>query len=460
MEGQQDVLFWIWLAEAFGYANSSFRDLIYLYRSPYELFRMEPEELDQLDIPERLKERLSDKDLSHASSIEATCREKGIGILPYGHFEYPSTLREIHAPPVVLYYLGELPDFNNRLCVGMVGTRRMSAYGMQTAYKLSYELSAARVIVISGLATGIDGVCAAAALRGKGGTVAVLGCGVDVVYPPHHKKLYDAIVQDGVILSEYPPGTQPRGYHFPVRNRIISGIAQGTVVVEAGLGSGSLITAREAIMQGRDIFAVPANVGCRGSEGTNGLLRDGATLVMECDDILRPYEFLYRGSLDFSALRAARKESDADVDYLSDVGVIDLVSRGPSGDVRESEQKQTGTQQKKRKPKAEKKAEEQPPTDSEKAEEKNERPEQAKKQKRSKEESAPVQEPTPKACPTEKLDDNQRAVLEAMSEDRAYSMDELTCMDIMSVGLLNGTLTMLELLGYVQKLPGALYIKA
>ena len=151
-------------------------------------------------------------------------------------------MREIDTPPVLLYYAGTVARFEERLCVGLVGTRRMSVYGMEMAYKISYELSCGGAVTVSGLAEGIDGVCAAAALRAGGFTVAVLGCGLDRVYPTHHGKLMNEVARNGLLLSEYPPATQPLYYHFPARNRIISGLSHAVVVVEAGLGSGSFIT--------------------------------------------------------------------------------------------------------------------------------------------------------------------------------------------------------------------------
>ncbi|MBO5930624.1 MAG: DNA-processing protein DprA, partial [Clostridia bacterium] len=294
----KDTLYWIWLSEALGAGSSAFRRLISLYDTPFEIFRAEESELEQIpNLTERAKRALCDKSLERATEILDLCERENIGIITYDEDAYPRALREIQKPPMLLYYRGNLPDFNRRLCVSIVGTRSMSAYGLRQAYKMSYELATAGAVVVSGMAKGIDGVAAGAAIKAGGATVAVLGCGVDIAYPTHHKPLSIEIAKTGVVLSEYAPGTRPNSYHFPLRNRIISGLSQATVVVEAGIGSGSLITAKDAILQGREVFAIPANVGSKGADGTNGLLRDGAKMALSTDDVLAPYQYTYAESL-------------------------------------------------------------------------------------------------------------------------------------------------------------------
>ena len=256
---QNDTLFWIWLSEALGAANAEFRRLIELYESPYEIFQTDAEELElRVGLKEKTVLALADKSLERAAEILEACERLGIGILPYTSELYPASLREIKMPPVLLYYAGTVPKLENRLCVGVVGTRRMSAYGMEMTYKISYELACGGAVTVSGLAEGIDGVCAAATLKAGGFTIAVLGCGLDRVYPTHHGKLMNEVAANGLLLSEYPPATKPLYYHFPARNRIISGLSHAVAVVEAGLGSGSLITAKEAVMQGKGLRTHPS----------------------------------------------------------------------------------------------------------------------------------------------------------------------------------------------------------
>lgn len=438
---QRDLLFWIWLAESLGPKNRDFRRLIMMYENAYEIFHADASELERIDqITERTKTVLSNKSLARATKIYEACERGQIGILAYGDRRYPNRLREITAPPIVLYYLGELPDFNERLCIGMVGTRNMSAYGMQTAYKIAYELTACGALVVSGMAAGIDGVAAAASIFAGGKTVAVLGCGPDVLYPKFHKKLMERIRQSGTVLSEYPPGTKPNYYHFPVRNRIISGLSQGTVVVEAGSKSGSLITARDAIAQGRDVFAVPSNVNSVGAQGTNELLREGANFVFETADILSHYRFLYSEQLDEPRLHPAVFNNEV-MRELARLGVIELVRGGVST--------QTDTV---RVP-TEKKERSAPAPNAEK------RRETSRIEYTSEASVEPKTEAS--AVPSSilnTLSPVQLAVMQAIPDDRPVTADALCGLDFPQ-GEIIGALTMLEIYGVVRKLPGALYTK-
>lgn len=426
-------LFWIWLSQQLGPVNKDFPKLIHLYETPYEIFSLEYEELELIpDITPRTRQVLSDKNLQNASRILDDCEQLGIGILTFGSDRYPKLLREIPTPPVVLYYYGDLPDFNRDLFIGMVGTRSMSAYGLYSAYKISYELTRAGAVIVSGMAAGIDGVSAAAAIAAAGRTVAVLGCGVNVVYPRHHGKLHDRIRKRGVILSEYPPNEKPNNYHFPARNRIISGICQGTVVVEAGVGSGSLITAKDAIQQGRDVFALPANLGSVGAEGTNGLLRDGANLVTDASDILKPYEFVYAERLHPELLPEARTHSKADLQYLESLGVIQLTSRKTSASV----PLRAVPDEPKEKKESSGKHEDQKST---------ERPEQSSEKKT-------------KEFDLSSLTPVERAVLDAIPDGASVNAETFSNLGY-PYGEIIAALTMLELDGMIRKQPGAMYSK-
>lgn len=320
MKGNE-TLFSVWLSLCTGVANTEFAPLIAEFGSAYALFRAQESEIEALDIGESLKEKLCNKSLDQAYGIVEYCQKHGVGILSYTDPAYPSTLRAIKAPPCVLYYKGKLPDFEKRLFISMVGTRSMSEYGKEMAYRISYELASTGTVIVSGMALGVDAACAVGALAAKGCTVAVLGCGIDVPYPRQHERLMHAIAERGVVLTEFPPSTPPRGYHFPIRNRIISGLGAGTLVVEADLGSGALITAREAIVQGKDIYAVPGNVGDPNTSGTNALIRDGAAVVLGARDILQNYAFLYRDSVDTAKLMRAQERSDPDPAAFARYGV-------------------------------------------------------------------------------------------------------------------------------------------
>ena len=211
----------------------------------------------------------------------------GIRLCMRDDAEYPSLLKEIFDPPSLLYYRGTIPK--SELTVGIVGARRSTTYGRQAARKIASELAASGVVVVSGAARGIDTASHLGALE-NGKTIAVLGCGVDVAYPPENAKLLADIEHNGAVISEYPPGTQPRQGFFPARNRIISGISAGLLVVEAAEKSGALITATCAMEEGRDVFAVPGSIFSDVSVGTNRLIQDGVKPITCGQDILDEYQ--------------------------------------------------------------------------------------------------------------------------------------------------------------------------
>jgi len=212
--------------------------------------------------------------------------QAGVRAITWEDPDYPSLLREIPDPPPLLYVRGTLEP-EDSWAVAVVGTRRASVYGKEVTRRLVTDLARSGITVVSGLARGIDGVAHQAALEAGGRTIAVLGCGVDRVYPPEHRALARRIVEQGALVSEYPLGTPPEARNFPPRNRIISGLSLGVLITEAGRGSGALITADYAAEQGRDVFAVPGSILAAGSGGTNRLIQEGAKLVMETADILR-----------------------------------------------------------------------------------------------------------------------------------------------------------------------------
>ena len=214
---------------------------------------------------------------------------------------YPENLARIIDPPPVLYLKGSAEHLRIP-AIAVVGARRASELGRRFAFSLSSRLAAQGLAVISGLALGVDGAAHEGSLRGGGPTIAVLGTGLDVVYPAAHRCLSEKIVANGVLLTEFPPGTGPDKHHFPRRNRLVSGLSQGVVVVEAGERSGSLITARLALEQGREVFAVPGPPGLAGSRGVNRLLKDGAQLLESVDDIFSTLPWLSPGESVVGAL--------------------------------------------------------------------------------------------------------------------------------------------------------------
>jgi DNA processing protein len=199
--------------------------------------------------------------------------------------DYPALLRELPDAPPVLYVKGTLLDVD-QWAVAFVGTRRATVYGRDMTHELVSELVGAGITFVSGLALGIDAAAHKAALDAGGRTIAVMGCGIDIIYPPEHRHLAADIIENGAMVTEFPPGTPPEGKNFPVRNRTISGLSLGVVVVEAPASSGALLTAEQALEQGRDVFAVPGNVTARSSMGANRLIQQGAKLVISAGDIL------------------------------------------------------------------------------------------------------------------------------------------------------------------------------
>ena len=237
---------------------------------------------------------LCDKDLDESDRLIEECARQDIHILTLGDSGYPSRLHNIYDPPLVLYWYGKQPAWDARPMISIVGSRKAQSYGRLMASKFAASLTASGFLVVSGMAAGVDGAANQAALL-AGGTVAVLGCGVDVCYPYENRRLYDDLRFAGTLVSEYPPGTEPASWHFPHRNRIISGLSVATIVIEAPERSGALITARLALEQGRDVYAVPGRLDERLSAGCNALIRDhAADLLTDPIQLVHAYSTLLR----------------------------------------------------------------------------------------------------------------------------------------------------------------------
>ena len=459
-----DNLYWLWMSLKLGPANDRFVNLMMKVDSPYDLYRMDADELAQFTDDEKTIAQLSDKRLNEAADIMDYCIVHSIGILTYADPKYPERLKLLFNPPMVLYYRGKLPAFDEHLCIGVVGTRKMSEYGQHTAYRLSYELSGCGAIVVSGMALGIDGVASCAAIASGGTVVAVLGCGVDRVYPKAHAKLMDAIMQHGAVISEYPPGTEPFGHNFPVRNRIISGLCQGTVVVEADAHSGALITAEHAIMQGRQLFVLPGNVGEENSEGTNRYLRDGANIALGAEDIVKYYDHpLTRPLVNYTALRYHQKQKDIrEAEALEHYGVKSR-QYDPK---KKNESTDTSTLTPFYKPRVETNilidTEEKPKFYSSISKPKK-KPVKKEQNSASPKSEATVPKPQPNQGDgsseiLEALDEIPRRVFEAIPTDRAISMDKLMSLGYKVNELIAAT-TVLEIKGLINSLPGNLYVR-
>ncbi|MGH2506818.1 MAG: DNA-processing protein DprA, partial [Ktedonobacteraceae bacterium] len=285
----EDAGYWIGLSRVSGIGPINFRLLLtYFQNDLTAAWRADSQELARAGLhPKIIEAFLAQRDkIEPERQLELLAKQR-VNFLTWADPGYPALLREIDASPPVLYLRGMLTEAD-RFALGVVGTRSATPYGQQVAERLVTGLAHGRVTVVSGLAVGIDAIAHYAALEAGGRTIAVLACGLDIVYPKKNSALARRIVESGqgALVSEYPLGTKPDSGNFPARNRIISGISQGVLVVEAGEKSGALITANDAIKQGREVFAVPGSIFSLRSIGVNRLIRDGAHLVSEVKDIL------------------------------------------------------------------------------------------------------------------------------------------------------------------------------
>lgn len=277
----------LWLTTRSYLREGAAQALVEHFGSAEAVYYADPSEYDMLRLPRGLKESLRDKSMDRPERILEDCDRLDLWIMTYQDALYPERLHQLKDYPLVLYGKGKRFRFDEELAIGMVGTRTCSSYGEQMAGRLGLELARAGALLVSGIAQGIDTCALRGALRGGGPVVSVLGGGTDVIYPAENKWLYEDVAAAGALLSEYPPGTETHGSHFPVRNRIISGLTLGVVVVEAPERSGALITARQALDQGRDVFAVPGPADAPMSAGTNGIIKRGqAKLIHNAEDIL------------------------------------------------------------------------------------------------------------------------------------------------------------------------------
>ncbi len=279
-------LFWVGLNQVRGIGAVRFRALLDFFGSLETAWNAPLDALLAAGLPQRVAENLLEARASDL--LDRTLRiieEKSIQVITWEDDAYPRRLREIDQPPPVLYLRGGLEEKDD-FAVAIVGTRRVTSYGKQVAEEIAAFLAQNGITVVSGLARGVDAVAHDMALRAGGRTIAVLGNGVDRVYPPEHVNLAKRILEQGAVMSDYAPGTPPDAANFPPRNRIISGLSMASVVVEAGEESGALITAAFAAEQGREVLAVPGNITAPQSKGTNRLIRDGAQPLLKPEDIL------------------------------------------------------------------------------------------------------------------------------------------------------------------------------
>lgn len=392
----RDVGSWIWLQEEVKLKPEKALALLEAFGSAEAIYKAEPARLKAAaSLSMRDLAALRKKTRKRTEEIIRQCAAQNIRILTLYDTDYPQRLRNIFDPPLVLYVRGRLPDFNGRPAITVVGPREASPYGVDVARQIGWQLSTAGTIVVSGMAKGIDSAAHRGALLGGTPTAAVFGTAIDVCYPRENVQLMRDILQNGCLISEYPPGAVTGRSHFPRRNRIMSGLSLGTVVAEAPIKSGSLITAEFAAEQGRDVFAVPGSIRAKDSEGANRLIQSGAKLVTCGADILEEYRHLYPQTLDIEALREKRPEKTPD----SFVPISAVLDRKP--------------------PK-------------------------------------PATRPAVSGGRPKPGDESQRAVLTALEGGKRQA-DELARLTGLGASQVLTALTMLELTGYVRQLPGQYY---
>ncbi|HHU75287.1 MAG TPA: DNA-protecting protein DprA [Firmicutes bacterium] len=299
--------------------------LIDYFKTPQEAWKAPKEDLLRLD---KFGVRLVDEFLRRRSMIDPDrawegILKKNIKVISWDEPGYPHLLKEIYDPPPLLYYQGDIGVLRDS-CLAIVGSRRHTAYGKEIAYKFAAKLADYGLTIVSGMARGIDTWAHRGSLEGGGRTAAVLGSGVDVCYPAENRDLKERISGNGIVISEFPPGTKPLPNHFPQRNRIISGLSLGTLVIEATSRSGSLITADFALEQGREVFAVPGGVGSPFSKGCHKLLKEGAKLAESVEDILEELLIPLRHGIELQ-----ETEQSSGGGHGGDGGLLDLIPYQP-----------------------------------------------------------------------------------------------------------------------------------
>lgn len=303
-----DYIYWLWLSLTGGAANKNYALLLENFKDAREIYEAGLSDYEKVEgLEKKFAQKLCNKDLSKAQEIYEFCITHSVRLLHCLESDYPVKLKWIYSYPVLLYVYGQLPNLNEALTVGVVGTRDFTDYGRIAAYRIGGGLARAKAVVISGMALGNDSIAQLAAINNGGKTVAVMGTGIDRIYPPEHRELAKLIAKNGALVTEYPPGTPPYGKNFPIRNRIISGLSDAVALIECEKISGALITTKFATEQSRGVYAVPGDITSPTSEGPISLIKDGAKPITTAADIVEDFVCQY------SYLNAVMKNTNFDV---------------------------------------------------------------------------------------------------------------------------------------------------
>lgn len=440
-------LYWLWLQEICGAASMIPELLLSNFDGDIEkVYFAEAEDYARVDgLRSSTVQKLCNKALEGPMQTLAYCKNEGIGILTPDSPLYPKRLSRIQGKPAVIFYRGILVDLDKEVCIAEVGTRDMTEYGSRMAYTMAYDMAKAGAVVVSGMAKGVDGMAHRGALDAGGYTVAVLGCGVDRAYPSEHRSLMNEIIKNGVVMSEFKPFTAPFGRNFPQRNRIISGLSLGTLVIEAPSKSGALITARDALKQGREVFAIPGKLGEINSTGGNDLIKEGARMVTSASDLLLEYQSVYPSKINLNKITAIRSRNFAPASHAA--AETPYTPKTKNGDaliksvLEESERFIASSSS-------------QTPfvyaAGFKADEELGAKAEASSKKKEIKEKKQIFVIP-------DGVSDNQRAILELLNSESEMNADRLSGKTGMSIADVLSELTILEIEGYVCALPGGNY---
>ncbi|MEW6184970.1 MAG: DNA-processing protein DprA [Thermodesulfobacteriota bacterium] len=329
MMDRKSLYHWLALNRISGLGKVGYVRLLEKFGTPEQVFRADLQGLLTVEgIRKNVAQAITKFKRAEKIDQELDELEKAqIGVLTFNDPRYPALLAKIHDPPPLLYFKGN-PSERDDHCLALVGSRLGTPYGIKTTERLAWGVSQQGFTVVSGMARGIDTSAHQGALMAQGRTVAVLGSGLDIIYPPENEKLFQRIIEQGMVCSEFPLGTLPERQNFPIRNRIISGMSMGVVIVEATQRSGSLITARLALDQGREVFAVPGSVDSFKSSGTNSLIKQGAKLVEHVQDILAEIPWEGRGQEKTPELKSKHKALDPLLS-TEEKTIWDLLTGGP-----------------------------------------------------------------------------------------------------------------------------------
>ena len=430
------ILYYIWLSSTLSPGSKTAKLVLEHFGDIEKIYNAEKKDFEALSISGNDLIALCNKNLDNANRYYKYCVSKNIGILCYDDPYYPERLKIIENPPPMFYYQGKLLQFDDYPCITMVGTRSCSERGFRLAYESGFYMALKGGVVINGLALGIDGACITGALDAGGYAIGILGCGIDRIYPFGNKEIFDRLSGTGLIMTEFPPFSEPKGTNFPVRNRVMSALSLATVVLEADSKSGAMITAKHALQQGRRIFAVPAKPYDKTYSGALELIKDGASVFTEADDVLTEYSMSFPHRINLAKKMDLPEESlnrYVAMYFKKDIDPDEPVNRKFTGDI----------PKKAKTDKVDKKKEEIPEV----------KPDAFAKKCT---EKAEVQASKTNSPDFSALSETEIKIYNIINESKSLTADEIADKGIKIDDVLSA-LTLLEIFGHIRALPGGKY---